>query len=188
MITKLTFRQPQATRQPPRYPTWASSRRDFLRALGGAAAGGVLATLLGCDDERAVPPDPDGGHINDTFGMPDSPRAPRDTGPDIRPHYNTGDGFPVDMPAPLDQALEAAPMDLPPPDVTPPLDFPGAMPDMPAPKDLQPEGCIITPDFASGKPDAPVTPKDLWPHYSDAGAPTPPDIPWRPPKDGSGGK
>jgi len=189
VTNKLTFRPRRPAQLHPRYPTWASSRRDFLRALGGAAAGGVLGTLAGCEDERAVPPPPDSGHINDTFGMPDSPRTPRDMGTDQEvpgPDFKGADrmGVPPDIPAPLDQA---------PADITPPPDFSGGMPDMPTPKDLQLEGCIVSPDHTSGTPDAPVTPKDiwtpkdLWPHPSDtAGLPPPPDVPWPPPKDGGG--
>lgn len=68
-MTKLTFR-PRPGRKLPRYPT----RRDFLRALGGAAIAGVLASQVGCDGERAVPHAPDGGHLHDA-GVPDAPMA-----------------------------------------------------------------------------------------------------------------
>lgn len=206
MASKLTFRPRRAARQQPRYPTWGSSRREFLRALGGAAAGGALGALVGCD-ERPVPL---ALSLKDGAGGADAPRTPRDIGIESGPDFSRVDDVGPDVPAPKDlapkdlQTPEAAP-DILLPDITPPPDLPGNPPDMTAPKDLQLEGCTVGPDLTAGTPDAPVTPKDLWPYPNDtaglppppdvpwpptpdAGGPVPPNVPWPPPKDSGGGK
>ena len=75
--SKLIFR-PRPGQPGPCYPT----RRDFLRPLGAAVAGGVLASLPGCDGERAVPGTK--AHIKDGMGKARGASAPRDLGADHR--------------------------------------------------------------------------------------------------------
>ena len=85
-MDKKTFRPRRKAKTETRYPAWdARSRRDFLLALGGVAATGLL-TSLGCSDDDDLP-----------SGKPDTPPAPKDQG-----------GAP-DMPAPKDVGLEWSP-------------------------------------------------------------------------------
>ena len=102
-MSKKTFRPRRSARKEPRYPVWESSRRDFVRALGAAAAGGMLGVLVGCEsDPMGIPTDISAPKDM----MAEMDLAPKDLGLEAAVDTLAATDSPRDMPAPRDFEAE----------------------------------------------------------------------------------